>query len=102
MEEVVFQESGTGIRAQSAVVGIAGKTGTAQVSIQSTRNENKLLPKGLSFHAWFAAMAPVDNPRIVVVVLVEHGGAGGEVAAPIAKKVIEEFFQKTCPQCLYH
>src|SRR2546426_324336 len=43
-------------------------------------------------HAWFAAFAPVKNPEVVVVVLVEHGGKGGEVAAPIARKILNAIF----------
>ncbi len=58
----------------------AGKTGTAEA------------PPGLS-HAWFGAYAPLDNPEIVVVTFAEHsGGGGGAVAAPMALKVLEEYF----------
>ena len=39
-------------------------------------------------HAWFAGYAPADNPKIAIVVLVEHGGHGGAVAAPPAMKII--------------
>jgi penicillin-binding protein 2 len=39
-------------------------------------------------HAWFVAYAPADNPRLAVAVLVEHGGHGGEDAAPLARRVI--------------
>ena len=42
-------------------------------------------------HAWFAAYAPADNPEIVVVALVEHGGTGADAAAPIVMKVIDYF-----------
>ena len=45
-------------------------------------------------HAWFVGFAPVDNPEIVVSVIVEHGGRGGAVAAPIAKRVIEEYLKR--------
>ncbi|PZO34089.1 MAG: penicillin-binding protein 2 [Shackletoniella antarctica] len=58
----------------------AGKTGTAEAD------------PGLS-HAWFGAYAPLDNPEIVVVTFAEHdGGGGGAVAAPMALKVLEEYF----------
>ncbi len=44
-------------------------------------------------HAWFVAYAPADAPKIAVAVLVEHGGHGGAAAAPVARKVIEEYFR---------
>ncbi|MDP2279001.1 MAG: penicillin-binding transpeptidase domain-containing protein, partial [Nitrospirota bacterium] len=44
-------------------------------------------------HAWFVAFAPVDNPEIAVSVFVEHGGGGGAVAAPIAKRAIEAYLK---------
>jgi penicillin-binding protein 2 len=44
-------------------------------------------------HAWFAAFAPVEDPQIAVIVLVEHGGFGAAAAAPIAKQVFEKYFQ---------
>jgi len=56
---------------------IAGKTGTAQA------------PNG-GDHAWFAGYAPAEAPTIAVVVMVEHGGHGGAVAAPIAEAIIRE------------
>jgi penicillin-binding protein 2 len=44
-------------------------------------------------HAWFVAYAPAQNPKIALVTLVEHGGHGGEAAAPLAKKVIEKYLE---------
>jgi len=44
-------------------------------------------------HAWFASYAPADNPEIVVIAFVEHGGSGGKIAAPIARYVIEQYFE---------
>ncbi len=70
-------EKGTGQRCKIEGVNVAAKTGTAQN------------PHGKD-HAWFVAFAPVKNPKIVVVTLVEHGGHGGEIAATISKKIIEE------------
>jgi len=43
-------------------------------------------------HAWFTAFAPAENPEIAVTVLIEHGGHGGSVAAPIAKKILKNYF----------
>ena len=50
------------------------------------------LPYLIRDHAWFVAYAPAKQPEIVVVVLVEHGGHGGSEAAPVAKKLIEQYF----------
>lgn len=62
---------------------VACKTGTAEFGD----------PKGKT-HAWFTVFAPVDDPQIVVTVLVEGGGEGSNVAAPIAKKILEEWFAR--------
>jgi penicillin-binding protein 2 len=51
------------------------------------------LPYEIRDHAWFAAFAPVEDPRICVVAMVEHGGHGGSAAAPIVKAVMQEFFR---------
>ena len=48
-------------------------------------------------HAWFAGWAPAEDPEIAIVVLVEHGGAGGHVAWPIAKQILEGYFTKIHP-----
>lgn len=45
-------------------------------------------------HAWFTIFAPYYNPEIVVTVLVENGGQGSQVAAPIAKEILTEYFEK--------
>jgi cell division protein FtsI/penicillin-binding protein 2/cell division protein FtsW (lipid II flippase) len=68
-------EAGTGGRARVPGIQVGGKTGTA---------EN---PHGPD-HAWFVALAPVENPKLAVAVVVEAGGLGGRTAAPIAQKVI--------------
>jgi cell division protein FtsI/penicillin-binding protein 2 len=44
-------------------------------------------------HAWFAGYFPADNPEIAVVVLIEHSGHGGQVAAPVAMDIIEGYRQ---------
>jgi penicillin-binding protein 2 len=44
-------------------------------------------------HAWFVSFAPADNPQIAIAVVVEHGGFGGQVAAPIAKSLLEAWFK---------
>jgi peptidoglycan glycosyltransferase len=61
---------------QGLTVTIAGKTGTAETG-------------SLDPHAWFIGFAPADDPRMVVAVLVEHGGEGSRVAAPIGGRALE-------------
>lgn len=72
---------------------IAGKTGTAQVVglKQDERYEEEKMAKRLRDHALFVAFAPKDKPRIAVAVLVENGGHGGSAAAPIARKVMDNY-----------
>lgn len=72
---------------------IAGKTGTAQV-IGIKQDEEyvaKDIAKKLRDHALFIGFAPADKPRIAVAVIVQNGGGGGSVAAPIARKVMDAY-----------
>lgn len=74
---------------------MAGKTGTAQVrriSMDDRRRGMKMedLPWNQQHHALFVAYAPVDKPRFAVAVVVEHGGGGSAVAAPIAHDILLE------------
>ncbi|MFQ5597213.1 MAG: penicillin-binding protein 2 [Nitrospiria bacterium] len=94
---VVSDERGTGRKARSQIVSIGGKTGTAQVVgrtkiMKEVGEKSGEIPEAFRDHAWFASFAPVDHPEIAVVVLVENGGHGGATAAPIAKRVIESYF----------
>jgi penicillin-binding protein 2 len=59
---------------------VAGKTGTAETA------------PGRPDHSWYASWAPANNPKVVVVAMVEHGGFGAQGAAPAAKKIYEAFF----------
>ncbi len=72
----------------------AGKTGTSQVKrITEEQRELEIETKDLPYedrdHAAFIAFAPYKNPRYAISVLIEHGGSGSKVAAPLAKKVIK-------------
>jgi penicillin-binding protein 2 len=64
---------------------VAGKTGTAEA------------PPG-SDHSWYASWAPAYNPKLVVVVMIEHGGFGAEAAAPAAKEIYSAFFNVKAPK----
>lgn len=89
LKGVVHEKRGTGKAARSDQINIGGKTGTAQVV--SIRKDSKDLPEHIRDHAWFIAYAPVEKPEIALAVFVEHGGHGGSVAAPIAKRAIESY-----------
>lgn len=91
MRSVVSGSNGTGKRALSDLVSIGGKTGTTQV-VAGTATKKKIKEEHMD-HAWFIAYAPEDEPEIALSVFVEHGGKGGEVAAPLAKKIIEAYFK---------
>jgi penicillin-binding protein 2 len=83
--------NGTGQRAYLDNVEVAGKTGTSQVVSLEKEKAGKSIRK-FQNHAWFVAYAPADDPQVVVSVVIEHGGQGGEVAAPIAKKFLASYF----------
>jgi penicillin-binding protein 2 len=85
LELVVHGEYGTA-RSLSPLP-IAGKTGTAQVVRLTDGVDSEDLAPHLQHHAWFVGWAPLEDPEIVVSVVVEHGGGGGSVAAPAARKV---------------
>jgi peptidoglycan glycosyltransferase len=70
-------EAGSGFAARIPGVQVAGKTGTAETG------------PGQNPHAWFVCFAPADHPRVAVVVMVEHGGEGAFVAAPLAKQILQ-------------
>jgi len=85
---VVNEPGGTGGRARSLRIAIAGKTGTSQVrSSKAGRQESGRFKE----HAWFGAYAPADKPEVAMAVFVEHGGGGGAVAAPIARRAMESY-----------
>ena len=77
MQAVVGDPDGTGHRAFSERVTIAGKTGTAQTHIPGQS------------HGWFVGFCPVERPRAAMAIVVEHGGSGGELPAEVAKKICE-------------
>ena len=72
---------------------MAGKSGTAQVFsvAQEEEYDEELIDELLRDHALFIAFAPLDNPRIAVAVIVENGSSGSRVAAPIARRIMDEY-----------
>lgn len=86
LEEVMSYGTGSSIVDGSKLPPIAGKTGTAE----DPPREN---------HAWFGAYAPADKPEIVVVAFAENsGGGGGEVAGPMVRRVLEDYFATVKPK----
>jgi len=97
LTRVVEAPRGTGRRARVPGMMVAGKTGTTQVvslSVVEQFENDEDVPVKWRDHAWFAGFAPADDPEIAVAVLVEHGGGGGSVAAPIAGKVLQAYYDK--------
>lgn len=98
MYAVVNKPGGTAWRSQFDYHGqrMGGKTGTTQVrriTMKERREGIKKeseLPWRLRNHALFVGYAPHDNPKYAVAVLVEHGGGGSSVAAPLAGKILRE------------
>jgi penicillin-binding protein 2 len=91
---VVNEPHGTGSRAKLGNITVAGKTGTAQVVTLKKGKElddGNGLPWRFRDHAWFVAVAPAERPEIALAVVIEHGGQGGAVAAPIAKEIIQAY-----------
>src|SRR5438128_2149658 len=76
---VVNEDGGTGGRGRLKNVQVAGKTGTAQATDRGHKDTV----------AWFACFAPFDNPKYVVVAMVQGGEHGGSVAGPIATRILE-------------
>ncbi len=91
---VVNDPQGTGYSAYLDGVSVAGKTGTAQViAIDTSKSisSDGETPEEFRDHAWFVSIAPVEDPKIAISVLIENGGHGGRVAAPIARDLIAEY-----------
>lgn len=88
--------AGTARGSCRTLYGISGKTGSSQVrSIKSHEAgmNQKLVEWQHRDHAFFAGVAPLNTPKYIVAVLVEHGGGGASVAAPIARKVFDKLME---------
>ena len=96
MRAVVGHKRGTAHKIE-APYPIAGKTGTAQVFsvAQDEEYDAEELERRLHDHALFVGFAPFDDPKLAVAVIAEHGGSGSGTAAPIARKVMDFWFDVT-------
>lgn len=85
---------GTAWRAESDIVTIGGKTGSAQVASLDAAGPQATRPEELRNHAWFVGLAPVDDPQVAIAVFVEHGASGGRAAAPLGGELLEAHFAR--------
>ncbi len=82
-------ETGTGAYAKVPGIVVCGKTGTVENSYKGVKQKD---------HAFFAAFAPRDNPRIAIAVICENAGFGANSAAPIASLMIEQYLKDSIPE----
>ena len=90
MNAVVNEQRGTAYGVFPENSDIAGKTGTSQVFSMDKRSGDDV-PEELRDHGLFIGFAPINNPEIVIAVLVENGGGGRVAAAPVAEKMFSKF-----------
>ncbi|HOC60914.1 MAG: penicillin-binding protein 2 [Syntrophaceae bacterium] len=92
---VVNEPGGTGKAARRPYTDVCGKTGTSQVIGLPQNEKARRAQKITAFHkdhALFVCYAPMKNPEIAVAVVAENAGGGGAVAAPIAQKILNAYF----------
>ena len=81
--------------AQNLNFKLAGKTGTAQVfSLRGRDYDEDKIQEKLKDHSLFVAFAPANTPKIAIALIIENGGSGSAVAAPMASKILEYFLKK--------
>jgi penicillin-binding protein 2 len=101
MWKVTNEKGGTAYEhGHMSLVPVMGKTGTAEIRTHHKKDHDERDVEGYHptrSHAWFAGWAPAEDPEVVIVVFVEHGGSGGRVAWPIAKSILESYFTKIHP-----
>jgi penicillin-binding protein 2 len=81
-------ETGTGAAAKVPGIVVCGKTGTVENYYKGVKQKS---------HAFFAAFAPRENPRIAIAVICENAGFGATSAAPIASLMIEQYLKDSIP-----
>ncbi|MCK9230469.1 MAG: penicillin-binding protein 2 [Syntrophales bacterium] len=92
----VNEQRGTGGAAGRSERDVCGKTGTAQViSMPDDDDEVKTMktPQMHRDHALFVCSVPCGDPRVTVIIVVEHAGHGGSVAAPMARKIVDWYME---------
>lgn len=97
MRRTIYSPKGTARRLNKKLnYVLAGKTGTAQVFGLDAEEQYIAanLDERLRDHALFTGFAPIDKPEIAIAVIVENAGSGSAKAAPLAKKVMDVYFEK--------
>ena len=97
MYQVCNNPKGTATNYLSSKVTIAGKTGTAQVVAIKQDIEKRKLEHEMSYyrrsHAWFTSYGPYKKPKYVVMVMIEHGGHGGQAAGKIVSNIYNKLLE---------
>lgn len=100
MQKVIDTPNGTGYKISSNLpYTLAGKTGTAQVVAiaQDAKYDPDNLKEEHLDHALFVGFAPIESPQIAIAVIIENGGGGGSVAAPVARQILDAYFKLQQP-----
>lgn len=93
MRAVMTRGTGKGVMRRAGVSGftMGGKTGTAETGVEPGPGVD---PETLRPHSWFIGFAPAEEPRYAVAVIIENGGAGSAVAAPVAARLLASALAK--------
>jgi len=91
---MAVNKGGTAKLAEVEGFNVCGKTGSTQLIGTIKEKGSSKIRRKIKSHSWFTGFAPKEKPEVVITVLVEHGGLGGEIAAPLAKKLFELYRKK--------
>jgi penicillin-binding protein 2 len=94
---VVNENGGTGYALRRPEADVCGKTGTSQVvglPLGDKTGKARRAPSNFQDHALFVCFAPYAHPEIAVAVILENAGHGGAAAAPVARKVLDAYFER--------
>ena len=97
MKQTIYGKLGTAKRLNNKLNStLAGKTGTAQVFGLDPEEEYiaENIDEKLRDHALFTAFAPIENPQVAIAIIVENAGSGSSKAAPLARSLLDEYFNK--------
>ena len=93
MREAVIGEGGTAQPATLPFIEVAGKTGTAEYCDDNAWALNLCVPGQWPAHAWYTGYAPYNDPEVIILAFVYNGGEGSQVALPIVRRTMEEYYR---------